>query len=290
MKFIVNFLILILLYSSFLSCSKKEEVKISQVKEFDQEMEMISVYREGMGILKKNDFYLAAKKFQDAELLYPQSEWASKSALMAAYSLYLNDFYAAALDNLQRFLITYPNNENSAYAEYLIAICHYETIVDEKRDADSLIQAQKSFEIILSKYPNSNFALDAQFKLDLILDIIASKEMYIGRHYLKRSKWIAAINRFKIVVEDHGETIYAEEAIHRLVEVYYKIGLIDESKKYANLLGYNYLSGDWYKASYKIFNEDYKIKIKSNKKKLKKDKSGIIKKFKKLFVLNSDED
>tara|TARA_B100000780_G_scaffold12136_1_gene8270 strand:- start:299 stop:1138 length:840 start_codon:yes stop_codon:yes gene_type:complete len=278
MKLIIKLSIIILIFS-FLSCSKKEEI-IIEIKEFDQEMEMITAYKEGMVSLEKSDYNLAAGKFLEAELLYPQSEWASKSSLMAAYSYYLNDFYAEAVSNLERFITTYPGSENLAYAEYLIAICFYETIVDEKRDTDSLLQAKKSFENVIKKYPKSNFAIDSKFKLELILDILASKEMYIGRHYLKKSKWIPAINRFKIVVSEYDNSIYTEEAIHRLVEIYFKIGLVDESKKYANLLGYNYQSGDWYKATYKLFNKDYKIE---KKKKIKKDKKGIIKKFKKLF-------
>lgn len=278
MKLFLKLLIVFLIFS-FPSCSKKKEIVI-EVKEFDQELEMITAYKEGMSELEKNNFNFAAKKFLEAELLYPQSEWASKSLLMAGYSYYLNDYYLEALNSLEQFLITYANSENKAYAEYLIAICYYESVVDEKRDTDSLLKAKQSFENVLKRYPNTNFALDSKFKLELILDILAAKEMYIGRHYLKKSKWIAAINRFKIVIDDYDSSIYAEEAIHRLVEIYYKIGLVDESKKYAALLGYNYQSGDWYKATYKIFNKDYKT-IKKNK--IKKDKEGIIKKFKKLF-------
>ena len=278
MKLFLKLLIVFLIFS-FPSCSKKKEIVI-EIKEFDQELEMITAYKEGMNELEKNNFNFAAKKFLEAELLYPQSEWASKSLLMAGYSYYLNDYYLEALNNLEQFLITYANSEHKAYAEYLIAICYYESVVDEKRDTDSLLKAKKSFENVLKRYPNTNFALDSKFKLELILDILAAKEMYIGRHYLKKSKWIAAINRFKIVIDDYDSSIYAEEAIHRLVEIYYKIGLVDESKKYAALLGYNYQSGDWYKATYKIFNKDYKT-IKKNK--IKKDKEGIIKKFMKLF-------
>ena len=278
MKLFLKLLIVFLIFS-FPSCSKKKEIVI-EIKEFDQELEMITAYKEGMNELEQLNFNNAAKKFLEAELLYPQSEWASKSLLMAGYSYYLNDYYLEALNNLEQFLITYANNENIAYAEYLIAICYYESIVDEKRDTDSLLKAKKSFENVIKKHSNTSFAIDSRFKLELILDILAAKEMYIGRHYLKKSKWIAAINRFKIVIDEYDNSIYAEEAIHRLVEIYYKIGLVEESKKYASLLGYNYQSGDWYKATYKIFNKDYKT-IKKNK--IKKDKEGIIKKFKKLF-------
>ena len=132
----------------------------------------------------------------------------------------------------------------------------------------------------MENYPNTDFAMDSKFKLDLIEDVLASKEMYLARHYQKKNKWIAAINRYKIVIEKYDKTIYVEEALHRLVETNYKIGLIDESKKYASLLGYNYQSSEWYKKSYKVFNKDYKEIV---PKKINKDKKGVIEKFKKLF-------
>ena len=218
---------------------------------------MISSYQEAYEALDKNDTYFAAQKFLEAELLFPQSVWAPKSALMAAYSYYLQNYYAEALSNLKRYLKTYPTDDNHAYAHYLIGMCYYETIEDEKRDSKPLIQARIKFQLIVNNYPNTDFAIDAKFKIGLIEEILASKEMYLGRHYMKKEKWIPAINRFKYVLEKFDKTIFVEEAIHRLVEINYKIGLIDESKKYANLLGYNYLSSEWYKKSYKIFNQDY---------------------------------
>jgi outer membrane protein assembly factor BamD len=199
---------------------------------------------------------------------------------MAAYSYYMQNYYAEALANLERYLKTYPDDENLAYAHYLIAMCYYETIEDEKRDTGPLLKAKNKFSFVLEKYPTTEFAMDSKFKLDLIQDILASKEMYLGRHYIKKNKWIAAINRFKTVVQDYEQTIFIEEALHRLVEINYKIGLLDESQKYANLLGYNYQSSEWYKKSYKVFNENYELKIKDLK---KKEKKGVIKKFKKLF-------
>ena len=260
------------------SCSK-EEIKVSKIKEVDQNKEMVATYREAYEALEKNDPYFAAKKFLEAELLYPQSLWAPKSALMASYSYYLQNYYSESLSNLERYLKTYPTDLNQAYAHYLIAMCYYETIEDEKRDSAPLIRAESKFKFLIEKYPNTDFALDAKFKLDLIKDIMASKEMYLGRHYLKKQKWIPAIKRFQNVIENYDQTIFVEEAIHRLVEINYQIGLLEESQKYANLLGYNYLSSEWYKKSYKIFNKDYSLKKKS----LKKEKKGVIKRFKKLF-------
>ena len=272
----IKYLFFALFFILSISCSKKEK-EISYIKETKQDLEMVTSYKEAYKALEENDPYFAAKKFLEAELMFPQSKWASKSALMAAYSFYMQNYYAEALMNLERYLKTYPDDGNAAYAHYLIAMCYYETIEDEKRDTDPLIKAKNKFNFVLVKYPNTDFAMDAKFKIELIQDILASKEMYLGRHYIKRNKWIAAINRFKYVVDNYEETIFIEEALHRLVEINYKIGLLEESEKYASLLGYNYQSSEWYKKSYKIFNKEYQLKIK------KKDKKGVLSKFKKLF-------
>jgi outer membrane protein assembly factor BamD len=263
----------------FISCSK-DEVKIAKIKKKIQELEMITVYNDAYKKLEINDTYNAAQKFLEAELLFPQSIWAPKSSLMASYSYYLQNYYSEALSNLDRYLKTYPKDKNLPYAHYLIAMCHYEMIEDEKRDTEPLVNARKKFNYILKNYPNTDFALDARFKLDLIQDILASKEMYLGRHYQKKNKWIAAINRFKNVVEQYDKTIFIEEALHRLVEINYKIGLVEESQKYATLLGYNYLSSDWYKRSYKVFNANYK---EEKPKKILKNKKSVIDRFKTLF-------
>lgn len=270
-----NFFLIILLLL-FNSCSDQKK-EISKITELDQNMELVSTYREAYEALQKNDTYYAAQKFLEAELLYPQSIWAAKSALMASYSYYLQNYYAESLINLERFIKTYPTDENIQYAHYLIAMCYYETIEDEKRDSAPLIKAKNKFEFMIDNFPNSDFALDSKFKIGLINDILASKEMYLGRHYIKKQKWIPAINRFQEVIMEYDKTIFVEEAIHRLVEINYNIGLLEESRKYAKLLGYNYQSSEWYKKSYKIFNQDYSFK------KIKKEKKGVIKRFKKLF-------
>ena len=274
-----KFFTLITLIVLLNSCAKEPE-KTSNIKKKNQEMELITTYNEAHKSLKQNDPYKAASKFLEAELLFPQSNWAPQSALMAAYSYYLQNYYIEALSNLERYLKTYPNDKNHGYAHYLIAMCHYEMIEDEKRDAEPLVEAKIKFNYILDNFPNTDFALDSKFKLDLIEDILASKEMYIGRHYQKKNKWIPAINRFKHVVNQYDQTIFVEEALHRLVEINYKIGLVEESQKYAKLLGYNYLSSKWYERSYKIFNKNFKTRT---PKKIKKEKKGVIDKFKKLF-------
>ena len=273
-----NFLLLVVII--FLSgCSNNEE-DVSLIKETSQELEMITSYNEAYKALKQGDPYYAAKKFLEAELLYPQSIWAPRSALMASYSYYMQNYYTEATLNLERYLKTYPNDKNSSYAHYLLAMCYYESIEDEKRDSGPLIKAKKKFLFLIKNYPNTEFTVDANFKLNLIQDVLASKEMYLGRHYIKKGKWIAAINRFKVVTKDYDQTVFIEEALHRLVEINYKLGLIDESQKYANILGYNYLSSEWYKKTYKIFNHNYSTQL---NKSIKKDKKGVLNKFKKLF-------
>jgi outer membrane protein assembly factor BamD len=281
MKFL-NRILLLLLIIMLSSCSK-EEKKVSFVKENTQEKEMISSYKEGIKYLDDGDAFYAAKSFLNAELLFPQSDWAPKSALMAAYSYYIQDYFYEAILTLERFQKTYPEDERMYYVLYLLAMCYYEKIEDEKKDLQPLIKAKKEFEIVINNYPNTDFAIDSRFKIDLINDVLASKEMYIGRHYIKKEKWIPAINRFKNILDNYETTIYIEEAIHRLVEIYYKIGLKSEASKYAALLGYNYQSGKWYEKTYKIFNKKYKKneikKIQENKKK----KNSLIKKIRNFF-------
>ena len=268
-----------LLFLLLAACAKKQE-EISVIKESSQDLEMISVYSEAYDALNSGDAYYAAEKFLEAELLFPQSEWAPRAALMASFSFYLQNYYTKALSNLDRFLLTYPNSKNLVYAHYLIAMCYYETIEDEKKDTGPIFKAKEKFNFVVENYPNTDFALDANFKLNLIEDILAAKEMYVGRHYLKKGKWIAAINRFKNILENYEKTIFVEEAIHRLVEINYKIGLVEESQKYAKLLGYNYQSSQWYKKSYKVFNKDYSIEI---PRETKKDKKKAMEIFKKIF-------
>ena len=278
MKYL-SLIILLFLLLVFNSCSKDEK-KIQNIQETTQELEFTKIYNEAYNELQKNNPYISAKKFLEAELIYPQSTWAPKSVLMASYSYYIQNYYAEAISNLERYLKTYPNDSNKAYAQYLLAMCYFEMIEDEKRDSEPIVKAMEKFQYILKNYPNTDFALDAKFKYDLIENILASKEMYLGRHYQKKNKWIAAINRYKNVIEIYDKTSYVEEAIHRLVEIYYKLGLIDESQKYASLLGYNYQSSEWYLKSYKIFNKDYKdIKFKQ----IKKDKKSVLEKFKNIF-------
>ena len=277
---IINSIYLILLVFFFLSCSK-QEIKKSIIKEKSLDLQVYEAYKEGKEALESGDVLFAAKKFNEAEKLFPQSEWAPRSALMAAYSYYAQDYYGDSIAELERFLKVYPYHPELNYVYYLLGICYYEQIVDEKKDTQAIIKAKEVFQIVTKKFPNSDYAIDANFKIDLINDILASKEMYIGRYYFDKKKWIPAINRFKTVLENYETTIYTEEALHRLVEVHYTLGLKDEAQKYAKLLGYNYQSSMWYEQTYSIFDKKYE---KSKENKLKKtSKRTIYKKIKSLF-------
>ena len=269
---------LLLIFLLCLSCTKKNLNK-SVIKEKSLDLQVMEAYNEGKKSLEKGDVLFAAKKFNEAEILFPQSDWAPRSALMAAYSYYIQDYYGDAIAELQRFKKIYPKHENIDYAYYLLAICYYEQIVDEKKDLESINKAKENFNFVLINYPNTDYSTDAEFKIDYINDMLASKEMYIGRYYFSKKKWIAAINRFRTVVDDYDTTIYVEEALHRLVEVHYIIGLTDEAEKYAKLLGYNYKSSEWYDKSYSVFNKIYE----KNKIKKEKKKKSFVNKVKSLF-------
>ena len=278
MKFHSLFLIVFLIFLVN-SCTKEKE-KISIVEEESLESQMIKKYNEGLNELDKGDIIYAAKKFNEAELLYPQSIWAPRAALMAAYTYYSEFYYTDAIIELEKYLDKYKNHTRRDYAYYLLALCHYNQIVDETKDLNEILKAKKYFEFIIKNYPETEFALDSEFKLELIKELLASKEMYLARYYIEREKWIPAINRFKTVLKDYETTIFVEEALHRLVELHFKIGLVDESKKYAALLGYNYQSSKWYEESYKIFNKNYEMISKTRN---KKKEESIIQKFKDLL-------
>ena len=266
---------LILLFS----CSQKVEEISTKVEGDSLEAQMIEAYNAGVQAMEQGDILFATKKFNEAELLFPQSEWAPKASLMASYTYWKGAYYSNSVNELKRFIKLYPKNENLSYAYYLLAMNYYDSIVDEKKDLRPLAEAKKYFNIVIKQYPESDYALDGKYKLELIDDMLAAKEIYIARHYIKKEKWIAAINRLKVIISDYDRTIYVEEALHRLVEVYYIIGLEEESKKYAKTLGYNYQSSEWYKESYRIFNKDYKIKRINQKNEPKKKLLDRIKSF-----------
>jgi outer membrane protein assembly factor BamD len=285
MNFIKIIFTLFLISTLLLSCSKTEKVTV--LKEQSLELQMIELYQEAYNEFLNGDTIYAAKKFNEAELIFPQSKWAPIAALMTAYVYYADDYYPDSIFELKRYLKVYPNHKDKVYAHFLLAMCYYENIIDEKRDLAPLLDSKKEFSIVINDFPETDFAIDAKFKIDLINDRLAGKEMYVARHYLKSKKWIPAINRFKNVLDNYQTTIYVEEALLRLVEVHYIIGLEAEAKKYAALLGYNYQSSDWYKATYKIFNKEYDFSTKKFEQTKTNDKKSIFKrfvgKFKKIF-------
>ncbi len=277
MKIFIIFSYLII-FTIISSCSKKDE-KITILKEKNLETQMIEVYNQAMSEFERGDVIYAGKKFGEAELLYPQSIWAPRAVLMSAYGYFSQGYYNYAINDLNRFLKKYKNHPQTDYAYYLLALCHYNQIVDEKKDFNEILLAKKYFQFLLKNFPQTDYALDSQYKLEYIVELMASKEMYLARYYTEREKWIPAINRFKLVVNEYDNTIYIEEALHRLVELHYKIGLEGEAKKYASLLGYNYRSSQWYEESYKLINKNY-VRKKIDK---KDQRESILKKFRNLF-------
>ena len=271
---IIYFFIFFLIFS----CNKKPETT-STLNEKSLEAQLIETYMQAMEEFERGDVIYAGKKFSEAELIYPQSVWAPRAVLMSAYGFFSQGYYGNAINDLERFFVKYKNHPQTDYALYLLALCHYDQIIDEKKDLNQILKAKKYLEIIIERYPNTSYASDSTFKLEYILELMASKEMYLARYYVEREKWIPAIKRFKIVVKEYETTIYVEEALHRLVELHYKVGLVNEARNYATLLGYNYKSSEWYEASYKILNKKYVRKEINNN----DDKENILKKFKNLF-------
>jgi outer membrane protein assembly factor BamD len=182
------------------NCSKNEKIEIVEIGDDKIEGQMIKAYQDGMVAFKEQLYVDAAKKFNEAEILFPQSEWAPRSSLMSAYAYYYDDYNERAISELINFFKKYPNDPNTSYAHYLLAMSYYNKIVDEKKDLEPLKNSKKQFEYIVKNYPNTEFSLDSNFKLDLINEMIASKEMYIARHYIEKKKWIPAINRLKFIV------------------------------------------------------------------------------------------
>ena len=278
LKIFLFFIVLILSNA----CSK-ESIQKSTINEKSLELQVLEAYQGGLEALDGGDVLFAAKKFNEAEILFPQGKWASKAALMAAYTYYIQDYYGDSIAELERFIKVYPLHKDLVYAYYLLSVCYYEQIVDEKKDLQAIIKAKKNFQLVIKNYSDTEYAMDAEFKIDLINDILAAKEMYIARYYFDKKKWIPAINRFRKITDEYDTTIYAEEALHRLVEVHYTLGLIDEAEKYAQLLGYNYKSSKWYENSYSLFNKNYEIKKKERFKTYKKKSNSFLKKFKSLI-------
>ena len=275
MRYLLISVFLIFLFS----CTKKESKNLELPSTKQEAMEN---YRDALKSMRDGQYLVASKKFDKSESLLPQTEWAAKSALMSSYCLYTISFFEDAILNLKRFKKLYPADPNMDYASYLIAVIYYEQILDEKKDIEKLISTKKAINDFLKKYPNTDYAMDLKFKLDLVINQMAAKEISIARFYIQNEKWIPAINRLKIVVQEYDKTIFVEEALFRLVEIYYRIGLIEEAKAAASLLGYNYNSSEWYEKSYTVLNKSYKPMIVKDD----KDEKNLVNRIKKIFLLN----
>ena len=275
----MRLLIILIFILTLFSCTKKDarEIQLPSTKQ-----EAMDVYKDALNSMEEGQFLMASEKFDKSESLLPQTIWAAKSALMSSYCLYTISFYDEAILNLKRFKKLYPADPNMDYANYLIAVIYYEQILDEKKDIEKLIFTKKAIEDFLKKYPNTDYAMDLKFKLDLVINQMAAKEISIARFYIKNEKWIPAINRLKIVVDEYDKTIFVEEALFRLVEIYYRIGLIEEAKAAASLLGYNYNSSEWYEKSYTVLNKNYKpIRMQDDK-----EEKNLVNRIKKIFLLD----
>jgi len=238
------------------SCTNKEDVVYKPTDLLDP----YKSYKEGLKAFEENAFFLANKKFSEAELNFENPDLAAKSAIMSSFALYGINFYGEAEENLVRYLKTYPADKYKIYAHYLLAIIYFEQISDEKKDLEPLLKADRKINFFLKNFPESEYAIDLRFKKDLIQNQLSAKELYIAKYYMSVQKWIPAINRLKNILEKYDKTIFVEEALHRLVELHYHIGLEEEARKYASILGYNYNSSEWFQESYKILNKNYEIK------------------------------
>jgi len=248
--------LLIIIVFTLLSCSKNKKVLYEPTSKVDP----YTIYNEAMESFNKNDFYFANKKFTQAELNFKNVNSAAKAAIMSSFCLYSINFYDEAVENLNRFLKLYPADKNVIYAHYLLAVIYFEQISDEKKDLKPLLNANEKIDFFIKNYPETDYSLDLKFKKDLIQNQLAAKEAYIARYYISVQKWVPAINRLKLILEKYDETVFVEEALFRLVEIHYYLGLDDEAKSYAKILGYNYNSSEWFAKSYKILNKDYNLK------------------------------
>ena len=257
-----------------LSCSNDKKVVYEPSKKVDP----FVIYKDALEAFESNDFFYASKKFSEAEINFEDIDLAAKSAIMSSFSLYGINFYNEAIENLNRYLKKYPADKHVIYAHYLISVIYFEQISDEKKDLAPLLKAKEKINYFLNTYPDSEYALDLRFKKDLIINQLAAKELFVARFYISTKKWVPAINRLKIIVKDYDQTIFIEEALHRLVEINYHLGLESEAKEYAKILGYNYNSSEWFEQSYKILNKDYEIKKITKSKKEKGFVEKILKK------------
>jgi len=266
--------IILILTSFFLiNCSSKNENLIKPKKTIPLEL----LYKEAYKNFEQGKYQDAVELFQEVEKNYGYTEWAAKALLLKSYIYYDSSRYVEALENLKNFKKLYSGNSELAYVEYLIAICLFEQINISARDQTNTRLSFQQFNKVIKNYPNTPYAEDLKLKLDLINDQLAGKEMYVARYYQKREKWLAALKRLTNILEKYQTTIYIEEALHRMVEIHYKIGNIEAAKKYASILGYNFNDSDWFKKSYTIVvDKDFVVQQKNTKKTLREKLKALI--------------
>ena len=274
-KFFYKYLLIVSLIFAY-GCSSKNKTIFAEPK---TAIPLEKLYAEAYLNYKNNKYQDAVELFEEVEKNYSfNTEWASKSLLMRAYIYYEVSKYVQSLEVLKKFKTRYAGNKNMDYVEYLMAICLFEQINIIPLSQENTLLAERQFKKIILNYPTSNYAEDAKFKLDLIQDQLAGKEMYVARYYIKRNKWGPALIRLNRIVKEYETTIYIEEALHRLVEIHYKLGNIPVARRYASILGYNYNDSDWYKKSYNIVeNKNLPIEKEKQKKSLKEKLIKIIK-------------
>ena len=266
--------IILILASFFLiNCSSKNENLIKPKKTIPLEL----LYKEAYKNFEQGKYQDAVELFQEVEKNYGYTEWAAKALLLKSYIYYDSSRYVEALENLKNFKKLYSGNSELAYVEYLIAICLFEQINISARDQTNTRLSFQQFNKVIKNYPNTPYAEDLKLKLDLINDQLAGKEMYVARYYQKREKWLAALKRLTNILEKYQTTIYIEEALHRMVEIHYRIGNIEAAKKYASILGYNFNDSDWFKKSYTIVvDKNFVVQQKNTKKTLREKLKALI--------------
>ena len=246
-SFFKNFLILIVFFTS-ISCSTNTKTVEYRERSVDE------IYNSAMNLLDSKRYKKASQEFEEVERLHPYSIWATRAQLMSAYVQYKLNNYGASIAAANRYIDLHPGANDIDYAFYLIALCYYEQINDFRRDQSNTSSALDSFNDLIRRFPDSEYTRDSKLKLDLVKDHLAAREMNIGRTYQGSDNYIAAINRFKSVVDYYSQTSHLPEALARLTELYFMLGLYNEAKVYASVLGHNYPSNKWYLYSYSLFN------------------------------------
>ena len=253
----VSTLVIVFIFILLSNCSLNQ-VDIANTASEDQAAE--EIFNSGEKEILRKRYSDAAEKFTEVERLYPYSDWAKRALIMQVYSYHKDQSYDNVVSAANRFIEFHPYDKDVPYAYYLIGLSYYDRVLAIGRDQELAKEALKVFNLIKEEYPESEYASNSEIKFNFLMDHLATKEMEVGRYYLKRSHYAPAINRFRGVIEEFSTTSQVPEALHRLVEINFHLGLEEEAKKYANILGYNYNSSQWFEQSYKILNKDYTVK------------------------------